>query len=520
MLDSGDNDTDYYRNLVLDFRIQQLQALMVFAGQTRSGKKEVLQDRALNLADLGSKTINLKIIELAKAQSRYRDVSQSSENTGASPSGMDSYSNPYTSPIPDSPPPTQNSPAASSSSSSIDSINSTTSSNHREVDGSLPMHPDVRLKPLPFFKIHDILLKPTSLQTTSNARLQDQTYQFYLTPSQANQISQSSCKNEKGRPEYRMQIQMRFSLLETSCLQEDYFPSSISVKVNSKMCPLPPIIPTNKAGAENRRPPKPVNITALCKLNSTSPNGVQVSWAVESAKMFTVSFYLVESLDYQDLLNSLKEKGERHPDFTKALIKEKLKDVDSEISTKTFKVSLACPLGKMRIRVPCRPNTCDHLQIFDAELFLQMNQKKPQWTCPICSKDALYESLYIDGYFCELIKSDRLPEGEHEVVLNEDGSWQPLPPKDENVQNIAGGASQACVPIDDDSENENHGEVNQTAAEDASNNKNTGVKRPFMAGDIITLDSDSETEEPEAKRAMYAPPSSPDSDIIVLSDVE
>ncbi len=29
-----------------------------------------LQDRALNLADLGSKTINLKIIELAKAQSR------------------------------------------------------------------------------------------------------------------------------------------------------------------------------------------------------------------------------------------------------------------------------------------------------------------------------------------------------------------------------------------------------------------------------------------------------------------
>ena len=76
------------------------------------------------------------------------------------------------------------------------------------------------------------------------------------------------------------------------------------------------------------------------------------------------------------------------------------------------------------------------------------------------------------------------------------------------------------MPIDDDSENENHGEVNQTAAEDASNNKNTGVKRPFMAGDIITLDSDSETEEPEAKRAMYAPPSSPDSDIIVLSDVE
>ena len=75
------------------------------------------------------------------------------------------------------------------------------------------------------------------------------------------------------------------------------------------------------------------------------------------------------------------------------------------------------------------------------------------------------------------------------------------------------------MPIDDDSDDEDHGEVNQNAAEAASTNKTNGVKRPLMDDDIITL-SDSETEEPEAKRAMYSPPSSPDSDIIVLSDVE
>ena len=36
------------------------------------------------------------------------------------------------------------------------------------------------------------------------------------------------------------------------------------------------------------------------------------------------------------------------------------------------KVSLACPLGKMRMNAPCRASTCDHLQCFDAQLYLQV----------------------------------------------------------------------------------------------------------------------------------------------------
>jgi hypothetical protein len=74
----------------------------------------------------------------------------------------------------------------------------------------------------------------------------------------------------------------------------------------------------------------------------------------------------------------LKQKGERNPDFTKALIKEKLKDQDQEIATTSCKVTLACPLGKMRMNLPCRATTCDHLQCFDAALYLMMNEKKPK----------------------------------------------------------------------------------------------------------------------------------------------
>ena len=53
---------------------------------------------------------------------------------------------------------------------------------------------------------------------------------------------------------------------------------------------------------------------------------------------------------------------------------------------------------------PCRPTTCDHLQCFDAALFLMMNEKKPTWICPVCDSPAKYEDLMVDGYFEEVIK--------------------------------------------------------------------------------------------------------------------
>ena len=54
-------------------------------------------------------------------------------------------------------------------------------------------------------------------------------------------------------------------------------------------------------------------------------------------------------------------------------------------------------LGKMRLMIPCRALTCSHLQCFDATLYIQMNEKKPTWVCPVCDKKAPYEHLIIDG---------------------------------------------------------------------------------------------------------------------------
>ena len=87
----------------------------------------------------------------------------------------------------------------------------------------------------------------------------------------------------------------------------------------------------------------------------------------------------------------------------------------------------------MRMSMPCRPTTCDHLQCFDASLFLMMNEKKPTWMCPVCDSAAKYDDLMIDGYFQEVIKSAELPDEENEIILNQDGSWNPVP-KDEEEE--------------------------------------------------------------------------------------
>jgi len=78
-------------------------------------------------------------------------------------------------------------------------------------------------------------------------------------------------------------------------------------------------------------------------------------------------------------------------------VKEKLNDADAEIATTSLRVSLMCPLGKMRMTTPCRASTCIHLQCFDASLYLLMNERKPTWVCPVCDRECLYDNLVIDG---------------------------------------------------------------------------------------------------------------------------
>ncbi|XP_045899460.1 E3 SUMO-protein ligase PIAS2-like isoform X2 [Micropterus dolomieu] len=262
-----------------------------------------------------------------------------------------------------------------------------------------PVHPDVQMKPLPFYDVLDVLIKPSSLGASSSQRYhQEKYFIFALTPQQVREVCISRDFLPGGRRDYMVQIQLRFCLSETSCPQEDNYPNSLCIKVNGKLFPLPGYAPPPKNGVEQKRPGRPLNITSLVRLSSAVPNQISVTWAPEIGKTYSMSVYLVRQLTSPLLLQRLRMKGIRNPDHSRALIKEKLTaDPDSEIATTSLRVSLMCPLGKMRLTVPCRAVTCSHLQCFDAALYLQMNEKKPTWICPVCDKKAAYESLIIDG---------------------------------------------------------------------------------------------------------------------------
>ncbi|XP_057322493.1 uncharacterized protein LOC130665874 isoform X2 [Microplitis mediator] len=59
-------DTDELENMVLSFRVSELQMLLGFAGRNKSGRKDELQTRALELLKLRSHHAELKIRELYK----------------------------------------------------------------------------------------------------------------------------------------------------------------------------------------------------------------------------------------------------------------------------------------------------------------------------------------------------------------------------------------------------------------------------------------------------------------------
>lgn len=301
------------------------------------------------------------------------------------------------------------------------SSNAVNSSSMMMIGSQLPVHPDVKLKPLPFYGHIAILLKPVTLVPQTSSVCQELGFSFFLTPQQTALISSKNYENQGLGPE-STQIQLRFCWLETSCEQDDNFPPSLNVRINNRILQLPNPLPTTKQGVEPKRPPQPLNITSLCKISPTVKNHIIVNWSVDYGRNYCLAVNLVFALNSDMLLQRMKQNGIRHPYHTRALIKEKLAlDVDSEIATTSLRISLLCPLGKMRMRIPSRASTCNHLQCFDAPTFLQMNEKKPTWTCPVCDKPAEFKNLIIDGLFTEILRSASKAV---EIQFTEDGEWQ------------------------------------------------------------------------------------------------
>ncbi|XP_028822715.1 E3 SUMO-protein ligase PIAS1-like isoform X2 [Denticeps clupeoides] len=478
------------KQMVMSLRVSELQVLLGYAGRNKHGRKHELLTKALHLLKAGcSPAVQMKIKELYRRRFPTKMLSPADLTLA----GVHSGSAPGAAALP-----------LGLTQLGFDGHHGATSPllpvsllgpKHELALPHLPpalhpVHPDVKLQRLPFYDLLDELIRPTSLASDSNQRFQETCFAFALTPQQVQQIS-GSMDISGTKCDFTVQVQLRFCLSETSCPQEDHFPSNLCVKVNGKPCSLPAYLPQTKNGVEGKRPSRPINITSLVRLSPTVPNTIIVSWLSEIGRSYSMAVYLVRQQSSSVLLQRLRAKGIRNPDHSRALIKEKLTaDPDSEIATTSLRVSLLCPLGKMRLMVPCRALTCSHLQCFDATLYIQMNEKKPTWVCPVCDKKAPYEHLIIDGLFMEILNSCTDCD---EIQFKEDGNWAPMRSRKivQEVSASSNGVEGSCRP---------------TLSEQRSSVSDGGSSSKKVEVIDLTLDSSSDDDENDDEPPPPPPP--------------
>uniref|UniRef100_A0A8D0H297 RING-type E3 ubiquitin transferase n=1 Tax=Sphenodon punctatus TaxID=8508 RepID=A0A8D0H297_SPHPU len=398
--------------MVMSFRVSDLQMLLGFVGRSKSGLKHELVTRALQLVQFDcSPEVFKKIKEIYETRyAKHSDPGQPQQQHRP-PDTLSIHSS-YD----------RGSTVARTSLSTPNIDYPALYGKYLNGLGRLPLKPvkpEVRLVKLPFYNILDELLKPTELVLQNNDKLQESPCVFALTPRQVELIRNSRDLQPGVKS---VQVVLRICYTDTSCPQEDQYPPNIAVKVNHSYCSVPGYYPSNKPGVEPKRPCRPINLTHLMYLSSAT-NRITVTWG-NYGKSYSVGLFLVRQMTSAELLQRLKTIGIKHPELCKALVKEKLRlDPESEIATTGVRVSLICPLVKMRLSVPCRAETCAHLQCFDAVFYLQMNEKKPTWMCPVCDKPATYDQLMIDGLLSKILTEC---EDADEIEYLVDGSWCPI----------------------------------------------------------------------------------------------
>ncbi|XP_044575283.1 E3 SUMO-protein ligase PIAS1-like [Cotesia glomerata] len=312
------------------------------------------------------------------------------------------------------------------------------------VNSSQKVYLNVNFKKLPFYRVLTELVRPSDLlPDNSGSGSVKNTFQFHLTQQQVEDIRNSQLHRfGSSKVDYVIQVQMRFCLKEEIFEQEDCIPSGVTAKINNQKChipfhskPLPGDLKKKKVLM------KPIDITSLVKLTSVERNEVSIICPPDFGKKYVIGVFLVRKLTSYELANGMRIKNVQDPEFTREKIIEKLnEDAHSEVATTSLCVSLACPLGKMRMITPGRAFSCTHLQCFDVRSYLQMNEFRPTWICPVCNKPAPFDSLVVDGYFKEVLASDKLVEDENEVQLLPDGSWKVLitSDRDQNKKGTSG----------------------------------------------------------------------------------
>ncbi|KAL1481523.1 hypothetical protein MTO96_034409 [Rhipicephalus appendiculatus] len=285
-------------------------------------------------------------------------------------------------------------------------------------------YPHVYFRRQPFYDVVATLLPATRLRNDGRSRCH-KCFQFQFLPHHVNEIFTSLSHNTPEVSEFGVQVHLRLCLDDRRSDQEDSYPVGLTVKVNDRLCALPASIPVQAPDGATVRVRLPVNIVSYCFLHPDMKNKLSLNWQRERDREYVVGVFLVRKKTAATILRELQEREAPSTVTTREHIKKKVLERASggDIAVTSFHVSLTCPLSKKRMSVPCRAHGCKHVQCFDAESYLQVNETRPTWLCPVCNRRAGFFSLFVDKLFKQIV--ERAPADCESVVFRKDGSWTP-----------------------------------------------------------------------------------------------
>ncbi|XP_051554628.1 E3 SUMO-protein ligase PIAS4b [Myxocyprinus asiaticus] len=372
-------------------RVTELRSLLSQMGKSKSGLKKDLLKRVTDvLQNECSPEMLLAVRELHKLRQVSKDARQSSKPSQITPSTP----------------------------SPVEMISMPEDVSSGKPETLVPISSEQQMMKLPFYQTLDTILPPTPLVPTYGGIIQTSNFKLHLSASQQVQIQKSCQKSQSGL--MCIQVVLRICYTESIGVEEDQYPPNIGVSVNNTNCPVQCSYSCNRVGTEPSRPCRPIDITPCLYLSFT--NQLSVVWG-NICKCYSAAVYLVRMVSSQELLMQLRSSVVEQLQLCRQRVFEKLRsDPENEIATTGLQISLLCPLAKLRMSVPCRARGCAHLQCFDAFFYLQMNERKPRWTCPVCHNHAPFDALCIDSLLCEVLES--AGEDEEEIQFLSDSSWR------------------------------------------------------------------------------------------------
>jgi E3 SUMO-protein ligase PIAS1 len=159
-----------------------------------------------------------------------------------------------------------------------------------------------------------------------------------------------------------------------------------------------------------------VDITSFIKGNDLS---IKFNWSGDSQSYVAIA-KLVRVNNPQEVIQKIV--------LTKAWTKQKIIEVNfnrvvqaDDLIAGPEVVSLRDPITRSRIKIPVKSQKCKHIQCFDGETYILMNQTRAKWECPVCNSKIAFPDLFFDGYFDDILKNT--PEECDSVQILEDGKW-------------------------------------------------------------------------------------------------